>query len=524
MASSRNKSNYLVGGMILLVILVWFFYYPVPSTQSVNKSLTASFENLPETIKSAFNRNVDQIVSKDTVPNSKAYSDTKSLDHSSPIIPVYIVEEHHEVIPYWFKAAKEGKLPTRGNVLVHIDGHPDTVTPNFEEGLPIFNQPKTPRHLTQLMQSNDDFIMSSVYAGFISRMIWIYPSWNKDFDNNRVTMIGFGYVFGRTFEDELPLCYCEELLSESDNMGCYHIDTYDEESHHKKIPRSDCQVKQIVMYEEIIDYKAEELSQSDDWIPSTDNVFFDIDEDYYGCQAAFQYLLDVKITEKYVDDVLGPGIESLFCPGDAKAEHAFDKIFYDLLRRVTDKHGVKKLQEKERNDIIKNTIQSIKQRNLTAELCSETNVDVGINKLILNLNGLNKDQLQALAKLGICLKTTSRTPSFDRMNGMKLCDGYNRPNNDSAVFFHTPSLDEIIERTKQMESILRKLPEPKMVTICRSSRDGYVPGQFVSKIETDIIQTLVKVFPNITGSSLHYDAELHGGKQGWHKRHGDIPW
>ncbi|KAK6172464.1 hypothetical protein SNE40_016105 [Patella caerulea] len=521
MALIRQKSKYLVAGIVMLIILVWSVHNTVPS---VNRSLTSNVENLRETIKSAFNGNVDQIVSKDMVPNSNVHMDTKSRDHSSPTIPVYIVEEHHEVIPYWFKTAKEGKLPTRGNVLVHIDGHPDTVTPNFEQGLPIFNQPKTPRHLTQLMQSNDDFIMSSVYAGFISRLIWIYPSWNKDFDNNRVTMIGFGYALDLTYEDEHPLCYCEEYLSEPGKMECYHINTYDEEAHHKEIPRNDCKIKQIVMFEEIVDFKAEELSQSIDWIPSTDNVFFDIDEDYYGCQAAFQYLLDVNISEKYVDDVLGPGIQSLFCPRDSKTELAFDKIFYDLLRSISGKHGVKNLQEKERNDIIKNTIQSIKQRNLTAELCSEKDIDVGVNNLILKLNGLNTDQLRALAKLGICLEKTSRTPSFDHMDGMKLCDGSNRPNNESAVFFHTPTLDEINIRTEQMESILRKLPEPKMVTICRSSRDGYVPGQFVSKIETDIIKTLGKVFPNITENSLHYDVELHGGKRGWHKRHGNIDW
>ncbi|XP_050415905.1 uncharacterized protein LOC126829813 isoform X2 [Patella vulgata] len=366
------------------------------------------------------------------------------------------------------------------------------------------------------MQSNDGFIIPSVYAGLISRMIWVYPSWNKDVDNNHVTMSGFGYAFGRTYEDDLPLCYCEEYLSESDKMECYYIG--ETSHHHKIISRTDCKIKQIVIQEDIVDYKAEELSQSDDWIPSTDNVFFDIDEDYYGCQAAFQSLADVKITEKYVDDVLVPAIESIFCPRNAKSEQAFDKIFYNLLQRVSDKPKIQP------NNIIQDTLQAITQDNLSAELCGTRNAGIGIKSLIGKLDVLNKKQLRALAELGICLKSTPKETGFDRFDGMKLCDGYNRDNNHSHVFFHTPTLDEINKRTKQMESILRKLPEPKMVTICRSSRDGYVPGQFVSKIETDIIQTLVKVFPSIKESSLLYDAELHGGKKGWYKRHSDTPW
>ncbi|KAK6172461.1 hypothetical protein SNE40_016103 [Patella caerulea] len=524
MALCRHKSKYLVAGIVISIIVVWRFPNSVPSVKTTHTS--SGVDNLQKNIKSALNENVYKIVAKDMVPtsmdsdNSKGHSDT-SLKHSSPVIPVYIVEEHHEVIPYWFKAAKEGKIPTRGNVLVHIDGHPDSVIPNFQEGLPIFHQPKTLLHLKQMMQSNDAFIMSSVYAGLISRMIWIYPSWNKDFDEDRVLTVGIGYAFGRTYKDELPLCFCEEYLSEPVTMQCYHID---EHSHDHKIPRTDCKIKQTVIQEEIVDYKAEELSQSGDWIPSTDNVFFDIDEDYYGCQAAFQSLADVKITEKYVDDVLVPVIQSIFCPSDAKSEQAFDKIFYNLLQRLSDKLTGNKLKQIKTSDLIQDTLQAIKQNNLDAELCGTRNTEIDIKILTEKLSVLNTKQLRALAELGICLEVTPKERDFDRLNGMKLCDGYNRPNNRSHVFFHTPTLDEINKRTKQMESIIRKFPEPKMVSICRSSRDGYVPGQFLSKIETDIIKTLGKVFPNITENSLHYDAELHGGKSGWHKRHSNTTW
>ncbi|XP_050415898.1 uncharacterized protein LOC126829809 isoform X2 [Patella vulgata] len=349
-------------------------------------------------------------------------------------------------------------------------------------------------------------------------MIWIYPSWNNDFGKDRNVLIGFGYAFNRTYKDEFPLCVCY------DQMECHHVNREEYSYQYPHILQTDCAIKQIVISEEISDAKAEELSQSGDWIPSTDNVFFDIDEDYYGCQAAVQPLLDVKISEDYIDDSLVPAIMNIFCPRDAKSEQGVDKIYYNLLHRLSDRSSGKKLRTEQRNEIVEHTLQDIKKGNLMSELCNPSTVDHELKGLIETLSILDKQQLKALADLGICLQTTPRAYSFNRMDGMKLCDGNNRPGNGSAVFFYTPTLNEINKRTDQLYVILRTLPEPKFVSLCRSSRDGYVPGQFVSKIETDIIQTLGKVFPNITESSVHYDAELHGGPKGWYNRHPETPW
>lgn len=35
-------------------------------------------------------------------------------------VPVVVVEEHHETIPYWFRAAESGRLQRKGNVLVSL--------------------------------------------------------------------------------------------------------------------------------------------------------------------------------------------------------------------------------------------------------------------------------------------------------------------------------------------------------------------------------------------------------------------
>ncbi|CAH8856516.1 unnamed protein product [Trichobilharzia szidati] len=73
---------------------------------------------------------------------------------------VYIVEEHHEVIPYWFDAAKS--FGDKKAVLVHIDAHSDMDYPELVDGFPIGHFPRSRDEIETLMQANDEFIQGTL--------------------------------------------------------------------------------------------------------------------------------------------------------------------------------------------------------------------------------------------------------------------------------------------------------------------------------------------------------------------------
>ena len=44
-------------------------------------------------------------------------------------IPVYIEEDHNDVLPHIFRCVGAKHLPLDGNVLIHFDSHPDMLLP-----------------------------------------------------------------------------------------------------------------------------------------------------------------------------------------------------------------------------------------------------------------------------------------------------------------------------------------------------------------------------------------------------------
>ncbi|KAJ8318456.1 hypothetical protein KUTeg_003547 [Tegillarca granosa] len=71
----------------------------------------------------------------------------------------YVVEEHHEVLQYWFEAARRKIIPDSGNTLIHIDGHSDMGLPFFYYEFPYFRAPKDRKDIHFMMQRNDIFII-----------------------------------------------------------------------------------------------------------------------------------------------------------------------------------------------------------------------------------------------------------------------------------------------------------------------------------------------------------------------------
>ncbi|XP_041363854.1 uncharacterized protein LOC121379347 isoform X2 [Gigantopelta aegis] len=456
-------------------------------------------------------------------------------------IPVYIMEEHHEVIKYWYGAANQGYIPKSGNVLLHIDGHSDGAPPPKWKLGPLFRYPISNHELTNMMQQNDVFVVASALTGFISRYIWVWPAWNtKSVEGqSKHEYASFAARYGAMYRNDsktgrlvTELCAC--ITSKE-----YHYDNYcfinnatdylDMDG--TPIEESECNIKYSGLVEIVSDTKAISLIKSGTWITAKDKVLLDVDEDFYGVEASVSRLYGVGIDQDRVDEV-SQMVERLVCASNTHQERQTDSFYNFLIQTIIDFKIVCSLRERANDSICKNSRQlgsavrklqpefmkNLRERNLEQNLCDHTKIKFALNRLILEFCKMSIDQLKALAEVGICLNQSPKTMNFDHRHSMRVCYGYNTPD-DTLVMFYVPSVAEIDKRTDNLKDILKqKQFVPGAVTICRSTRDGYTPKKYFTKIESDVKLVLRDAFPGIREDSFYYDEDLLGGPSGWHGR------
>ncbi|KAK3091266.1 hypothetical protein FSP39_018463, partial [Pinctada imbricata] len=412
---------------------------------------------------------------------------------------------------------------------IHIDGHSDMAVPSYFPGFPL-NFPSKGKHRF-LMQENDMFIMSAALTGLIGKIIWIWPSWDqKDHDMPFLHQkMEIGLVM--TDESDKTFCVCE--MNESKQRVCAGV--LNEYVDNKFVEMVDmdpnfCIIKRTFINEEIREeVAAERLSQSLSTSGSQGTIL-DIDEDYYGCMHAIRPLLEAGLTEERVfalDDI----IDELFCPKNAAEEFLTDQLLVGFLNKIFKlrcTRGMKDVTGHECLDKIiiamfKGQLRRKVLQNYSNLLCSERKVKKthkrSIKRLVKEFFRLNNAQNKALQYVGFCFQSTPLSFNLTNDVSFKTCQGSNTPN-DSVVIEHQTNIREITERTKSFRRILSvvKKANPKLVTLCRSTRDGYTPRQFFSKIENDVIDSLRHIYTN---TKVLYDTELLGGRKGWPERCGN---
>ncbi|XP_025080598.1 UPF0489 protein C5orf22 homolog isoform X2 [Pomacea canaliculata] len=458
-----------------------------------------------------------------------------------PFIPVFVVEEHFEVLKHWYDAVKLGFLSPHGNTLLHIDGHSDGAIPPIVPIIPQFRFPHNKSEVIKMMQSNDVFISASALTGLVSRYIWVWPPWDAENHENEhlVYDVYVGrYTLSPPDKRYTGLCVCGQQKDAEGNdqntdgklqMECWNhnaeIEAIDDSP---AIESSQCSVRFKGVVEIVSEARALELLQRGGWITDKDKLLLDIDEDYYGCESSIMPLYQANLSQTFID-TLSEIIWKLFCIETVSQEYYSDK-FYRLFLKILlhfltnkcdyeDDQDVKPCLsdfdvDKAMLDMIPGLIDSI--QDLLCDYGPRVS-HIMMQTLIRLLEDLSTKQLQALAYVGICLQTAP-TNYYFYDDGMHICHGFNTPEN-TQVLFHVPSLEERLNRTVKLGALLSYLPaEPQVVTVCRSVRDGYTPWNLSSIIEDDILTALQKSFKHVTDKSFYYDENLLGGKTGWHNR------
>lgn len=87
-------------------------------------------------------------------------------------MPIWICENHDEVLYYIHRAIGSRHIPFEGTTILHFDSHPDLTVPVKMKASTVFEQEKLYEEI-----SIADWILPAVYAGHINKVIWVKPPW-----------------------------------------------------------------------------------------------------------------------------------------------------------------------------------------------------------------------------------------------------------------------------------------------------------------------------------------------------------
>uniref|UniRef100_UPI00398EFD80 UPF0489 protein C5orf22 homolog n=1 Tax=Pristiophorus japonicus TaxID=55135 RepID=UPI00398EFD80 len=109
-----------------------------------------------------------------------AMSSAASCLRSYKELPVWIVEDHNDVVPYIYRAIGSKHLPLENIVLVHLDSHPDLLIPLDMPADSVFD-----KELLFGDLSIENWIMPVVYAGHFTHVFWLHPRWAQQITDGK---------------------------------------------------------------------------------------------------------------------------------------------------------------------------------------------------------------------------------------------------------------------------------------------------------------------------------------------------
>ncbi|KAI4461835.1 misexpression suppressor of ras 6 [Holotrichia oblita] len=99
-------------------------------------------------------------------------------------IPIYVVEYHHEVLPFIYRAIGSRHLPLEGIRFVHFDSHPDMLIPKDMPAEFVWDKEK----LFETV-SIENWMMPAAYAGHFKHITWVKPFWADQIANGNYNFL-----------------------------------------------------------------------------------------------------------------------------------------------------------------------------------------------------------------------------------------------------------------------------------------------------------------------------------------------
>ena len=362
------------------------------------------------------------------------------------------------------------------------------------------------------MQSNDVFILSAIMKGLINHVIWIKPSWLNGSNASQF----HNYYIGTTKinETKLLLCICRmEIFRKGQKQQCYVLSRI--LLLFKELEIKKCQGFKNFTVLEISEYTFVTNSS----LQNYDNIFVDIDEDFFGVEGGVQVLVDKGISLNTINTITST-FSQLFCPKTNKEEENLNSVIKYLFLMLA---RFKVLPTSNKNyENFKMQATHLLKMYLCTE--SEERYTLLFNFLEDIYNGDDDGtsfQLEEIKELTVSRFCLRFSPQLNDSVIFTLCHGNIYPD-DSLNQIHAPSKKEILKKGEILTQVLCKIYEyemPSFYTVARSLRDGYTPREEQQYIEETIFNSLVHVLEKYNKTpNVVYDRFLLFGKNGWESK------
>ncbi|NWV58670.1 CE022 protein, partial [Malurus elegans] len=430
-----------------------------------------------------------------------------------PALPVWVVEDHQDVLPFIYRAIGSKHLPASNISFVHLDSHPDLLIPVNMPADTVFDKETLFSEL-----SIENWIMPAVYAGHISQVVWLHPPWaqqisegkhnfliGKDVSTTTIRVTGTDHYFlsdglyvpADQLENQKPLNLHVILINPTESSNGHEGNGEVASAKRLKLNTDD---------------KASTTSASSVAPGDLDHIIPCVnkkEEQNTGalngaetseCSASSC----LKTNECPMRDIVRDVCQVLQ-KGDAyvldidldffSVKNPFKEMYtqteYELLQELYNfKKPHKNATEEDLLDCVENRVHQLEDLEAAfADLCD--NDDEETLQKWASYPGM-----KPLVQLVHSLKTRMESPDYEMVHQAGLtCDYVELPH-------HFSTEEEIEGLIQSIKVLLTNLPKPTLVTVARSSLDDYCPSEQVDIIQENVLSLLRSVYGSL---DVHLD-------------------
>ncbi|XP_049995023.1 UPF0489 protein C5orf22 homolog isoform X1 [Alexandromys fortis] len=414
---------------------------------------------------------------------------------SYPRLPVWVVEDHQEVLPFIYRAIGSKHLPASNISFLHFDSHPDLLIPVNMPADTVFDKEALFGEL-----SIENWIMPAVYAGHFSHIIWLHPTWaqqiregkhhflvGKDISTTTIRVTSTDYYFlsdglfvpEDQLENQKPL-QLDVIMVEPYKL-CNNQDDSDSVSSAKR-PKLTLGGRESTSSANE-DPCSEGLS-GDAGTPRSDHA---CQETSCSCSGGQQYQSPAStgnILEMLKDgDAFVLDIDLDFFSVKNPFKEMFTQDEYKILQELYQfKKPDSNLTEEDLVDIVDTRTHQLEDLEaIFADLCDGDGEET-VQRWASNPG------MESLVPLVQSLKKRMEVPDYEMVHQAGLTCDY------SELPHHISTEEEIECLIQSVYYLLKNLPKPTLVTIARSSLDDYCPPEQVDSIQEKVLGVLSSLY------------------------------
>ncbi|XP_070701909.1 UPF0489 protein C5orf22 homolog isoform X2 [Pempheris klunzingeri] len=426
------------------------------------------------------------------------------LKRSYKELPVWIVEDHHDVVCHIYRAIASRHLPLKNIKMVHLDSHPDLLIPVNMCADAVFDKEKL---LSEL--SIENWIMPMVYAGHVSCVAWLHPYWaqqiregehrmavGRDSSTSTIRVTSADNYF---LSDGLYVS--EQQLENSKPLRLNVVKVNPVKPSHRPLTENTTEEvtgRRFAKRARTEGEPAGEASCSEPVLRYTDTQLpaegsngtgTGADDDAADDEGSTGYVVQrisalVSETEPYILDI---DLDFFSCKNPFKELYTQEE--YAILKELYTFRGPRPdADEEELDECVDRRVRQLEDLEAAFADLLEDDGEETVSRLV------SDPGMAPLAQLVSSLKSRNLCPDYEMVHQAGLtCDSMELP--------HHISTDEEIDRlVSAVQLFLKALPKPTLVTVSRSSLDEYCPVEQVDSVQSRVLAVL---------ESLYGALELH---------------